>query len=67
MGLLFSCAVALLAAVVAAKGFVRFPEIQNDRGKGTQAEYFLVGSMTSWALALAGAGLIWMLVPLRLN
>jgi hypothetical protein len=60
MGLLFAGAVALFAAVVAAKGIVRFPEIQNDSSKGTQAEYFLVGSMTSWALALAGAALIWM-------
>jgi hypothetical protein len=52
-------AVALLAAFIAAKGIVRFPEIQKDNAGGTQAEYFLVGSMASWAIALASAGLLW--------
>jgi hypothetical protein len=52
-------AYALVAAVFAAKGIVRFPEISRDAGSGNRAEYFLVGSMVSWALALAGAFLVW--------
>ncbi|TXK13352.1 hypothetical protein [Microbacterium hatanonis] len=59
VGLIFTSAVALLAAFIAAKGIVRFPEIQKDNAGGTQAEYFLVGSMASWAIALASAGLLW--------
>jgi hypothetical protein len=49
----------LLAAVLAAKGIVRFPEISNDRGTGTRAEYFLVGSLVSWVIGLACALLVW--------
>jgi hypothetical protein len=49
----------LLAAVLAAKGIVRFPEISRDGGSGTQAEYFLVGSLVSWVIALAAAFLVW--------
>lgn len=49
----------LVAAVFAAKGIVRFPEISRDDGSGSRAEYFLVGSMVSWGLALAGALLVW--------
>ncbi|RFA20849.1 hypothetical protein B7R25_08495 [Subtercola boreus] len=46
----------IVAALVAAKGIVRFPEIANDAGSGdglsgTKAEYFLVGSLVSWAVA----------------
>lgn len=48
----------ILAAIVAAKGIVRFPEISRD-GDGNRAEYFLVGSMVSWVIALAGAFLVW--------
>ncbi|PZU38884.1 MAG: hypothetical protein DI573_08690 [Microbacterium sp.] len=48
----------LLAAVLAAKGIVRFPEISRD-DNGDRAEYFLVGSLVSWSLALALAGLVW--------
>ena len=59
VGLIFTSAVALLAAFIAAKGIVRFPEIQKDNAGGTQAEYFLVGSMASWGIALASAGLLW--------
>jgi hypothetical protein len=40
-----------LGAIVAAKGIVRFPELQNDQ-HGTKAEYVLVGSFVSWAIAL---------------
>lgn len=49
----------LVAAVFAAKGIVRFPEISRDDGTGSRAEYFLIGSMVSWGLALAGALLVW--------
>ncbi len=47
------------AVVVAAKGLLRFPEIQRSRAGGVDAltEYFLIGSLTSWLLAL-------LLVPL---
>jgi hypothetical protein len=40
-----------LSAVVAAKGILRFPEISRDRAGGSRAEYVLVGSFVSWALA----------------
>lgn len=49
----------VIAALVAAKGVVRFPEISADRGTGANAETFLVGSLTSWAVAAGGALLIW--------
>ncbi len=46
-----------IAVVVAAKGILRFPEISQDSKDGMRAEYVLVGSFVSWALAL-------LLVPL---
>ncbi len=49
----------LLAAVLAAKGIVRFPEISRDGEAGDRAEYFLVGSLVSWACALGAAALVW--------
>jgi hypothetical protein len=49
----------LLAAVLAAKGIVRFPEISRDDVGGSRAEYFLVGSLVSWVTALAAAFLLW--------
>lgn len=49
----------VVAGLLAAKGIVRFPEISRDGATGSKAEYFLVGSLASWAVALAGAGLIW--------
>ncbi|MGI9084447.1 MAG: hypothetical protein ACR2FE_04055 [Aeromicrobium sp.] len=42
---------AALGAVVAAKGILRFPEISRDEPGGSRAEYVLVGSFVSWALA----------------
>ncbi|MEV7396927.1 hypothetical protein [Aeromicrobium sp. NPDC092404] len=42
---------AALTAVVAAKGILRFPEISRDVA-GRKAEYVLVGSFVSWAVAL---------------
>jgi len=47
-----------LAAVIAAKGIVRFPEISKDETGGSKAEYFLVGSFASWALVVVVATLI---------
>jgi len=49
----------LLAAVLAAKGIVRFPEISRDGDGGERAEYFLIGSLVSWVAALAAAFLVW--------
>ncbi|OBH57278.1 hypothetical protein [Mycobacterium sp. E2479] len=56
--------VAAASAVVAAKGIIRFPELnaQTNRNGGVGidevTEYFLVGSFTSWLLALGGIGLV---------
>ena len=45
---------AAIAAIVAAKGVIRFPEISQDRA-GQKAEEFLIGSFASWILAVLGA------------
>ncbi len=45
--------------MLAAKGIVRFPEISRDGANGGRAEYFLVGSLVSWVVALGGALLLW--------
>jgi len=47
-----------VAAVIAAKGIVRFPEISKDDTGGSKAEYFLVGSFASWALVVVVASLV---------
>ena len=39
-----------IAALVAAKGVIRFPEISQD-SSGEKAEEFLIGSVSSWILA----------------
>ncbi len=51
--------------VVAAKGLLRFPELQSTRDRGNQGpgihavtEYFLVGSFASWLVALGTLVLI---------
>jgi hypothetical protein len=55
---------AAASAVVAAKGIIRFPELsaQKNRNGGVGidevTEYFLVGSFTSWLLALSGIALV---------
>lgn len=54
--LLLAGAYPVAAGLIAAKGIVRFPEIQADKEDGNRAEYFLVGSFVSWALAIAAAG-----------
>lgn len=56
--LTLTAAYPLLAAVLAAKGIVRFPEISRDSA-GAQAEYFLIGSLVSWGVALAAALAVW--------
>jgi hypothetical protein len=57
--LTLAAAYPLLAAFIAAKGIVRFPEISRDGDGGDRAEYFLVGSMVSWVQALSLAFLVW--------
>jgi len=47
-----------IAAIVAAKGIIRFPEISKDAPGGSKAEYFLVGSFASWALVVVVAVLV---------
>ena len=58
MSLTLSGMFTIVAALVAAKGIVRFPEISNDGATGSKAEYFLVGSLLSWGLAMVGVALI---------
>ncbi len=41
-----------IAVIIAAKGILRFPEISRDEPDGMRAEYVLIGSFVSWALAL---------------
>ena len=55
--------VAAGSVVVAAKGLLRYPELQRsgrDSGPTDLSEYFLIGSFASWLLALGG----WVLVIL---
>ena len=44
---------AAVAAIVAAKGVIRFPEVSKDEA-GQKAEEFLIGSFASWVLAVLG-------------
>jgi len=62
VAMVLSGAVTVLAALIAAKGVVRFPEISADRQSGTNAETFLVGSLASWSLAGGASLLIWLSV-----
>ena len=48
---------AAIAAIIAAKGVIRFPEISKDEA-GQKAEEFLVGSFASWILAVLGVVVI---------
>ncbi|WP_150460568.1 hypothetical protein [Nesterenkonia ebinurensis] len=57
-GLLVTGAYPVAAALIAAKGIVRFPELQADQEHGNKAEYFLVGSFVSWTIAAVAAGLL---------
>lgn len=51
-----------IGGVLAAKGVIRFPEISNDVRKGQQQsiapEYFLIGTLASWGLALLAAAVL---------
>lgn len=50
------------AVVVAAKGLLRFPELQRGveaKGPTDVTEYFLIGSFASWLVALGGLALLW--------
>ncbi len=58
LALILSGAFTAMAALVAAKGIIRFPEISKDAVGGSKAEYFLVGSFASWALVLLVALLV---------
>ncbi len=55
---------AAASAVVAAKGIIRFPELSAQKNRNGEVgidevtEYFLVGSFTSWLLALGGIALV---------
>ena len=49
---ILSGAFTAVAALVAAKGIIRFPEISRDAIGGSKAESFLVGSFASWALVM---------------
>jgi hypothetical protein len=62
LGLGLGGQLAAATAVIAAKGIIRFPELNSQRREGDSGieeltEYFLVGSFASWLLALAGVGL----------
>jgi hypothetical protein len=62
LGLGLGGQLAAATAVIAAKGIIRFPELnsqrrESDSGIDELTEYFLVGSFASWLLALAGVGL----------
>lgn len=59
MILTLAVAYPVLAAMLAAKGIVRFPEISRDGETGARAEYFLVGSLVSWVIGLGAAFLVW--------
>lgn len=48
---------AAIAAIIAAKGVIRFPEVSKD-DTGEKAEEFLIGSLVSWGLAAAAAAFI---------
>lgn len=60
VGLALAGHVTAASVVVAAKGLLRFPELQRDAAAGPSdvTEYFLIGSFASWLLALAGAALV---------
>lgn len=66
-GLGLSGAYQIVAALMAAKGIVRFPEISADAGKGSRAEEFLVGSLTSWGLAFLAALIVAGALPFPLE
>jgi hypothetical protein len=48
-----------IGGLLAAKGIVRFPEISKSKDIEQQAEYFLVGSLTSWLVAIGLTALLY--------
>lgn len=54
VGLGLAGEVTAASIVIAAKGLLRFPELQSARGAGIHevTEYFLVGSFVSWSVSL---------------
>ena len=64
LGLGLGGQVAAASAVVAAKGIIRFPELNAQKSSNGEVgideltEYFLVGSFASWLLALGGIALV---------
>lgn len=66
-GLGLAGAYQIVAALMAAKGIVRFPEISADAGRGSRAEEFLVGSLTSWGLAFLAALIVAGALPFPLT
>jgi hypothetical protein len=65
VGLSLAGQLAAATAVVAAKGIIRFPEInarkvRDEGGIGIDdiTEYFLIGSFASWIVALGGVALV---------
>lgn len=60
VGLGLAGQVTAASVVVAAKGLLRFPELQRGSASGGPSdvtEYFLIGSFASWLLALGGVAL----------
>ncbi len=60
LGLGLAGEVTAASIVVAAKGLLRFPELQRDSkaaGPSDVTEYFLIGSFASWLIALGGLAL----------
>lgn len=65
LGLGMTGAFTAAAAVVAAKGLLRYPDVKADRGAAAVgvrpnpvSEYFLIGSFASWLIAVAGLALL---------
>lgn len=65
LGLGLGGQLAVASAVVAAKSIIRFPELNAQKGRENGGvgidevtEYFLVGSLASWSVALGGVGLV---------
>jgi hypothetical protein len=61
VGLGLAGQVTAASVVVAAKGLLRFPELQrgsDDPGPSDVTEYFLIGSFASWLAALAGVAMV---------
>ncbi|WP_344100375.1 hypothetical protein [Myceligenerans crystallogenes] len=64
IGLGMTGAFTAAAAVVAAKGLLRYPEVKADRNAtvgdrpNPVSEYFLIGSFASWLVAVAGLAVV---------